>query len=126
MTRTFLITAGARFQLHECAINVVKNERHQLNHSHQEHVPILRMANFMGHNRLHFGFIEEIKEPPGNNYAGIIRCMTVGKSVGSTVIDNAKSWDVHVFLFTDLLHKSMQMYGESVKRDPLHFVKPVQ
>ncbi len=119
-----VFTAAARLQGR--AIEEVEQERHKLDDRHEQHVPVLAVADLVGDDALDLFRLEQVEDALGDHDPHIVGMMPVGKGVGCTIVDQPEPGHLHVLLAGHPRHEIAEVIRELVDRDPRKLVDPPQ
>jgi hypothetical protein len=86
------------FPLQGRAIGEVQQQRDELDDRHQQHVPVLAVADLVRDNPLDLFGLEQVEDPLGDHDPHVVGVVTISEGVGCAVVDQPEGGDLHVLL----------------------------
>ena len=113
-------------RLHGRPVGEVEQERHELDDRHQQHVPVLAVADLVRHDALDLRGLEQVEDALGDHDPHVVGMVPVGEGIRRTVVDQAEPGHAHVLLGGHPGDELAQVLGQLVGRDPRELVDPPQ
>ena len=112
--------------LHGRPVGEVEQERHELDDRHQQHVPVLAVADLVRHDALDLLGLEQVEDPLRDHDPHVVGVVPVGEGIGCPVVDQAEPGHLHALLGRHAVDELPEVLGQLVDREPRELVDPAQ